>query len=81
MATVKTIAEDIYEAFAPVTNTANLEALIAKVEAALEVMPEADVAVLLTKLGFEITEKKRAATAIAIAKQIMATVGPMLMAL
>ena len=73
------LADQIHAAFAKVTATGQeAETLIAAVEAAMERMPQAELDAMLIGMGFEITQKRAAAQAIAIARAITAQAGPLL---
>jgi hypothetical protein len=74
-----TLADEIRDAFAGVNRSGQVaETLIAEVEGAMEKMPEDQLAAVLARLGFEVTEKRQAAQVIAAARQVLAEVGPLL---
>jgi len=74
------IADDIHGAFAGVNQSGQAALdLVAKLEAAMERMDEGQLAVLLAGLGLEITDKKRGAQVIAVARQVMQAAGPLLL--
>ena len=74
-----TLADEIRDAFAGVNQSGQAaETLIAEVEGAMEKMPEDQLAAVLARLGFEVTEKRQAAQVIAAARQVLAEVGPLL---
>jgi hypothetical protein len=73
------LAGEIRDAFAGVNQSGlAAEALIAEVEAAMERMPEDQLAAVLARLGFEVAQKRQAAQVIAAARQVLAEVGPLL---
>jgi len=74
-----TLADEIRDAFAGVNQSGQAaEALIAEVERAMEKMPEDQLAVVLARLGFAVSQKRQAAQVIAAARQVLAEVGPLL---
>jgi hypothetical protein len=74
-----TLADEIRDAFAGVNRSGQVaEALIAEVERAMEKMPEDQLAAVLARLGFEVSQKRQAAQVIAAARQVLAEVGPLL---
>jgi len=74
-----TLADEIRDAFAGVNRSGQAaEALIADVERAMQRMPEEQLAAILARLGFEVSQKRQAAQLIAVAGWVLNEVGPLL---
>lgn len=73
------LADQIHDSFKPVTVSGHVaEAMIDAVEAAMERMDPAELALLLAGLGLAATDKRKGAAIIATARQVMSVAGPIL---
>ena len=73
------LAEQIHDSFKPVTASGQVaEAMVDAVEAAMDAMDPAQLALLLAGLGLATGDKRKGAAIIATARQVMAVAGPLL---
>jgi hypothetical protein len=74
-----TLADDIHDSFNPVTESGQVaSAMIDAVEAAMEKMDPAELALLLAGLGLATTDKRKGAEIVAVARQIVAAAAPLI---